>query len=83
VNIEDIAAAIERDAQVMVTVWSRWPDSTPGEGGGWWVVERSYPLRYLRDVYGHQFEARMGAADGRGREYRAFPQGTDPNDLAL
>jgi hypothetical protein len=57
----------ERD----VTIWSRWPD-------GPWLVERSYPLRYLRDVYGH--ELGRAWADDRGREYRLFERGTNPNE---
>jgi hypothetical protein len=71
-DIEDIIVAMGQDAETTVTVWSRWPADR-------WVVERSYPLRYLRDVYGHDFQARMSTADGRGREYEAFPQGFNPN----
>jgi hypothetical protein len=58
----------ERD----VTIWSHWP-------GEWWVLDRSYPLRYLRDVYGRDLDVPW--SDDRGREYRLFEQGEDPNGV--
>jgi hypothetical protein len=67
-----------------VTVWSRLEAFTyrhPTTGRtehyqpGQWLIERSYPLRYARDVLGYSFETQHR----HGREWRLFEYGTDPN----
>ncbi len=57
------------DAERTVTVWSRWSRER-------WVIERSYPLRYVEDVLkiGHE-----PILVGR-REHAWFEAGVDPND---
>ncbi len=57
------------DDERSVTIWLRWPSET------WWVIERSYPLRYARDVLG----VGLDESERGGRVYRAFERGTDPN----
>jgi hypothetical protein len=68
------------DDERLVTAWSRWPAGDAQEAGRW-VIERSYPLRYWRDVLGLGLtEARP---NGHGREILLFEQGVDPNEQAL
>jgi hypothetical protein len=70
------------DPERLVTAWSRLvafrhaPSGTDYPPGAW-MVERSYPLRYWRDVHGLSLEHGRVLA---GREWRLFERGVDPNE---
>jgi hypothetical protein len=64
------------DIERKVTIWSRF------RGDGYWVIERSYPLRYIidaMDMPAIEGVPKYSCTDGVGREYAWFEGGKDPN----
>jgi hypothetical protein len=58
------------DRERLVTVWSRWPQDR-------WVIERTYALWYAEDHFGLSLTEER---ERRGRMYRIFEHGTNPNE---
>tara|TARA_R110000824_G_scaffold222225_1_gene409831 strand:- start:2938 stop:3252 length:315 start_codon:yes stop_codon:yes gene_type:complete len=67
------------DAERTVTMWSRF--RAEADPGGW-VIERSYPLRYLIDAMDMPANAGETKPQGGGREVAWFELGADPNKPA-